>query len=151
MHNLVVCGATNHESNADGAMFVDFMGICLLLQHLQPEFTGAFLSCFPLEKHFDFLGSKSPPITDIRWTRIVLNAIYKESQEIMHSRPLNTKAAKDLSSISSQPHRIWPVTTTLNQSCSEPWWKHSQRELKGSPFLVYTREEFERSPSRRWY
>lgn len=97
VHNLVVCGATNPESNADGAMFVDFMGICLLLQHLQPEFTGTFLSCFPLEKYFDFLGFKSPPITDIRWTRIVLNAIYKESQEIMHSRPLNTKAAKDLS------------------------------------------------------
>ena len=94
VHNLVVCGAANPESNADGAMFGDFMGICLLLQHLQPEFMGTFLSCFPLEKHFDFLGSKTPPITDIKWTR---------------------------------------------------------RSIKGSPFLIYTREEFERSPSTRWY
>lgn len=33
----------------------------------QKNVGGDFWSCFPLEKHFDFLGTLTPPITDIKF------------------------------------------------------------------------------------
>ena len=67
MYHIIVCGATRPDSYADGAMFSDFMGIAMTLRHLNPEVNGTFLSCFPLDKHFDWLAKSKPPITDIKW------------------------------------------------------------------------------------
>lgn len=74
MHNLVVCGAKNPNSLADGAMFSDFMGISMTLRNFQPDSNGTFLSYFPLDQHFDTLEARKPPITDIKWGRIGPNA-----------------------------------------------------------------------------
>lgn len=67
VHNLVACGATEPDAEADGAMFSDFMSISSSLMLLEPEAKGTFLSCFPLKEHFDFLSKRTPPITDIKW------------------------------------------------------------------------------------
>lgn len=50
---LVVCGATNHK---DGFIFSDFMGFCMDLK--EHGVGGEFYSCFPMEKHFIFLGNE---------------------------------------------------------------------------------------------
>ncbi|KZF24965.1 hypothetical protein L228DRAFT_59207 [Xylona heveae TC161] len=64
MHNLVVCGATDAENPAHAELFSDFMGISMALRNLHPDIQGTFLSCFPLDKHFDVLEQRKPPITD---------------------------------------------------------------------------------------
>jgi hypothetical protein len=61
MHNLVVCSA-NNKSPGDAAMFADFMGISMTLRNLQYNSNGTFISCFPLDEHFDHLGSLNPQL-----------------------------------------------------------------------------------------
>lgn len=62
-YNLVACGAKNPEN--DGFIFGDFLGFCMALK--AKSVGGDFWSCFPLFKHFEFLGTRKPPITDIKF------------------------------------------------------------------------------------
>ena len=61
--NLVVCGATN--PTRDGFIFGDFFGLCMAFK--QKNVAGEFWSCFPLEEHFEELGKRDPPITDLKY------------------------------------------------------------------------------------
>ena len=62
-YNLVVCGALNPVR--DGFIFSDFLGFSMALK--QKGVGGDFWSCFPLDEHFDYLGSLNPPIMDIKF------------------------------------------------------------------------------------
>lgn len=64
-HNLVVCGALNHVK--DGFIFSDFMGFSMALR--EKGIGGDFWSCFPVEKHFEMLKAKTPPIAEIKFGR----------------------------------------------------------------------------------
>lgn len=61
VHKLIVCGAQNKE---DGWLFSDFMGYCMSLINLPGP--NNYLSCFPLEDHFTWLKSHTPPKDDIK-------------------------------------------------------------------------------------
>ena len=41
----------------------------MTFQNSDPPPDGTYLSCFPLDKHFDQLSRKDPPISDIKWGR----------------------------------------------------------------------------------
>jgi hypothetical protein len=69
MHNLVVCGASGPYAIADAAMFSDFMAISMTLNRFHSDVKGTFLSSFPLDEHFDFLGTRKPAIIDIKWRK----------------------------------------------------------------------------------
>lgn len=66
-HNLVVCGAVDTQSPIDVAIFSDFMGISMTLEHAAQGAEITALSCFQLGEHFNFLETKAPPITTIKW------------------------------------------------------------------------------------
>ncbi|EGE00425.1 hypothetical protein TESG_07769 [Trichophyton tonsurans CBS 112818] len=67
MHNLVVCGAVDAQSPIDAAIFSDFMGISMTLELAAEGAEITALSCFPLDEHFNFLETRAPPITTIKW------------------------------------------------------------------------------------
>ncbi|EGD92228.2 hypothetical protein H112_00306 [Trichophyton rubrum D6] len=67
MHNLVVCGAVDARSPIDAAIFSGFMGTSMTLEHAAEGVEITVLSCFPLGEHFNFLETKAPPITIIKW------------------------------------------------------------------------------------
>ena len=49
----------------DGFIFSDFLAFSMALK--QKGIGGDFWSCFPLDEHFDYLGSLNPPIMDIKF------------------------------------------------------------------------------------
>lgn len=62
MHNLVACGATEPDAEADGVMFSDFMGIshhrscCLSPRQRLPSCPVSYS-----KEHFDFLSKRTAP------------------------------------------------------------------------------------------
>lgn len=54
-HNLVICGATNPGC---GQVFGDFLTVCHAL--MGRGIYGDFISCFPIEDHFDWLQREEP-------------------------------------------------------------------------------------------
>ncbi|KAJ5798467.1 uncharacterized protein N7503_007763 [Penicillium pulvis] len=62
-YNLVAC--TSHNAKADGWIFSDFMGACMLL--LDRHVKGDFYSCFPVKEHFEFLAKQPTAIDTIKF------------------------------------------------------------------------------------
>ena len=62
-YNLLVCGAKDPQN--DGFVFGDFLGFSMALK--QKNVGGDFWSYFPIEEHFQVLGNRVPPITDIKF------------------------------------------------------------------------------------
>lgn len=68
-YNLIVCGTTNYMH---GFIFSDFMGFCMALR--EQGVGGAFLSCFPLERHFMYLKNEHHrPIDTIKFGKVTPN------------------------------------------------------------------------------
>lgn len=67
MQCLAVCGITNPRAEADAALFGDFLGLPITLQHLNGDITGTYLSCFPLDEHFAVLGKQTPPTHNMKF------------------------------------------------------------------------------------
>ena len=79
MYNLIICGAMNHQSLADGAIFADFMGISMALDGIHADVKSRKISCFPLDKYFErwndvkwgYIGPSSAPLfvyTKAQWS-----------------------------------------------------------------------------------
>ncbi|KZF21188.1 hypothetical protein L228DRAFT_284252 [Xylona heveae TC161] len=72
MYVLVICGVDRPKSNADAGIFGDFMGISLAFRNLlNTSLEGTFLSCFPLDQHFEHLGNQG--IKDIKFGKFGAN------------------------------------------------------------------------------
>ena len=54
-HTIVICGATNPGR---GPIFGDFMTVCHAL--MGRGIYGDFISCFPIEDHFNWLQREEP-------------------------------------------------------------------------------------------
>lgn len=70
-HNLVICGATNPGR---GPIFGDFMTVCHAL--MGRGVYGDFISCFPIQDHFDWLQRKEPEYCGKGTTAVSATSVY---------------------------------------------------------------------------